>query len=114
MRRSFRKLREEIRKTKSDKEKALAYYNLGLFHDNNGREMQAIPSYEKALGVGALGRIKEAEALAWLASSLLKTGKPKEALKTLYRSRQITRDQKLLKFLKGLESRIKRRQPPLF
>ena len=90
-------------KTKSDE--AIAYYRLGLFHDNNGRESEAIPYYRNALKLG-LDAGMRAKALAWLASSLYKTGKSGEALKTIPKAMRLA-DEELLKFLEKLQKRIK-------
>jgi tetratricopeptide (TPR) repeat protein len=89
----------------SGKTKALAYYNLGVFHDNNSREVEAIPNYKTALRLGLEPKTK-AKALAWLASSLYKTRKPKEAIKSCREALRMTSDPVLKKFLKGLEARI--------
>src|SRR5581483_5304975 len=94
----------KIIQAKNKKAKAIAHYNLGLFHDNNGREKEAILNYLKALKFGLEKKIKS-QALAWLASSLYKTGKPKEALKRIKESKKIG-DKKLQQFLMGLEKRI--------
>jgi len=108
MRRSKRHLEESIAKTNDQRERALAYYNLGLFHDNNGREEAAIPNYVEALRLG-LDQDIEAKALAWLSSSLYKTGKPERALERLIESFGIATDVSLQRFLIGLQKRIKRR-----
>ena len=86
---------------------ARAHYELGLFHDNNGREAQAIPHYRKALELGIDPAVVP-EALAWLASSLYKTGQPEEASVTARRALCLTQDPALEKFLVGLLRRIKR------
>lgn len=67
----------------------------------------AIPNYEKALRLG-LDKKKRTEALAWLASSLYKTGKPKGALTRLNTSLGITKDDSLKKFLQRLKQKIKK------
>ena len=104
MPRNTKKLEEEISKAMNRKQKAIAYYNLALFHDNNAREIEAIPNYKMALKLG-LGKDLKSKALAWLASSLYKTGKQKEALKiTKQAMRQA--DKKLQKFLTGLQREI--------
>ena len=102
--RNKKDLENKIIQAKNKKAKAIAHYNLGLFHDNNGREKEAIPNYLKALKFGLEKKIKS-QALAWLASSLYKTGKPKEALKRIKESKKIG-DKKLQQFLMGLEKRI--------
>lgn len=104
--RNRKKLEKAIAEGKSKKRKAIAYYNLGLFHDNNGREAEAIPNYLQAIKLGLKENLRS-KALAWLASSLYKTKKPREALKRVAESRRIA-DDKLKKFLIGLESRIKK------
>ena len=106
MPRNKKRLEEKIKKAKSRKEKAIAYYNLGLFHDNNGREIKAVPNYKLALKFGLEKRLKS-QALAWLASSLYKTSKPKDALKKV-RESEIIADGRLQNFLTGLENRIKK------
>ena len=105
-RRNIKKLEANIKNAKNKIEKALAYYNLGLFHDNNARESEAIPNYLLALKFG-LNKNLKSKALAWLASSFYKIGKPKEALKKLKESKKIA-DIKLGKFLIGLEKRIQK------
>ena len=107
MKRRDQKVLEKLIIKASSKNKAVAYYNLGVFHDNNAREAEAIPNYEKALKLG-LDNKKKSECLAWLASSLYKTGKPKEALKRLEESYKIA-GPKLKKFLDGLRRRINKK-----
>jgi uncharacterized protein HemY len=87
--------------------KARAHYALGLFHDNNSREGEAIPHYKRAIAFGLPGSTK-AQALAWLASSLYKTGSPHEAHATLQKAQRLTSDPQLRRFLEGLERRINR------
>ena len=48
-RRSLVQLERVVREASTDAEKAQAHLELGLFHDNNGREAEAIPHYEQAL-----------------------------------------------------------------
>jgi hypothetical protein len=103
-RRSEKHLRENIKCAKTGKVKARAYYELGLFHDNNAREAEAVPRYRQALRLG-LDKKRKSRALAWLASSLWKAGKPKEALLALQRSER-TADKRLKKFLADLKKRI--------
>ncbi len=86
---------------------AAAHYELALFHDNNSREAEAIPHYRQAIELG-LSHSDEANATAWLASSLHKTGKPECALYQLAESRQLNQDESLSRFLNGLEQRIRR------
>lgn len=103
-RRNIKKLREAIIKAKSNKTKAVAYYELGLFHDNNGREKEAIPNYERALELGLKKDLKS-KALAWLGSSLYKIGKPRKALNQIRQSGKIA-NQKLRRFLNRLKARM--------
>ncbi len=106
-RRSRAALERAASAAQSARTRALAYYQLALFHDNNWREAEAIPNYERALRLG-LPRMLEAEALAWLASSLYKSGQPRRALGALQRSRKLARSASLRVFLDGLERRIAR------
>ena len=86
---------------------ARAHYELGLFHDNNGREAQAIPHYRKALELGIDAGVVP-EALAWLASSLFKTGHPTEAALRAGQALRLTVDPSLEGFLRRLLLRIER------
>lgn len=106
-RRSFKILQQAISASKTKRQKALAYYNLGLFHDNNGREKEAIPNYLNALKLG-LDAPTRAKALAWLASSLYKTGKPKQALKKISKLLGVAKDIRLKRFQIRLKGRITR------
>lgn len=109
-RRSRAGLEAQVEGAKSSRQKAIALFQLALFHDNNARESDAIPLYEKALKAG-LDSAPKAKALAWLASSLYKTGEPKRAMTRIRQSRAIvtrTKDASLEKFLAGLEARIAR------
>lgn len=105
MRRNLIKLENKIMAAHTKRGRAIAHYNLGLFHDNNGREVKAIPNYKKALNLG-LRRNLRAQALAWLSSSLYKTGRYNLALTTLRQSKNLAKDRNHVKFLKGLEGRI--------
>jgi hypothetical protein len=89
--------------------RALACYELALFHDNNSREAEAIPLYREAIALG-LPSARRAEALAWLASSLMKTGSPDEARQRAMEARALTSDAALQLFLEGLHRRLARRQ----
>ena len=109
MRRKLSTLLEAIRSASSKKDKAVAHYNLGLFQDNNGREAEAIPYYEAALKLG-LNREIQSQALAWLASSLQKTGHPAEALGRAREAQSLSSDADLQRFLEGLARRIQRRK----
>ena len=106
--RNRKKLEETIIKAKTAEKKAKAYYNLGVFHDNNSREIEAIPHYERAIKLGFDQQTK-AKALAWLASSLYKTDNSAKGFKKVKESLALTTDEKLKKFLLGLRQRIKRK-----
>ncbi|HEX3700345.1 MAG TPA: tetratricopeptide repeat protein [Phenylobacterium sp.] len=88
--------------------RAQACYELALFHDNNSREAEAIPLYRQAIALG-LPTARRAEALAWLASSLVKTGSPDEARQRAMEARELTSDAALRLFLEGLQRRIAHR-----
>ncbi len=109
-RRSRAVLLRAIEEAGTDNHRALAHFELALFHDNNGREAEAVPQYEAAISLG-LAEKRNAEALAWLASSLYKTGRPYDAMQRLAQSRAVAQDARLLRFLVGLERRIHRRWP---
>jgi hypothetical protein len=106
-RRNRVQLEQAIAAARTLQEKALAHFQLALFHDNNARERDAIPNYEAALRLG-LDSSRHAGALAWLASSLYKTGQPGIALAKIAESRRRTRDPELRMFLDGLERRVRR------
>jgi hypothetical protein len=106
-RRSRERLEAAVGETGSDADRAKAHYELGLFHDNNGREAEAIPHYEAALGLGLDGETR-AMCLAWLASSLLKTGRAAQALVRLAECQEMGVDGDLLRFVERLDKRIKR------
>ena len=103
------RLLEAVETAPSGRDRAIAHYNLGLFHDNNGREVEAVPQYEAALRLG-LDTPTESKSLAWLASSLYKTGSPEEALKRVRQSRSLASDARLIRFLVRLEGRIHRQR----
>jgi hypothetical protein len=107
-RRSRSRLEERVNEATSSADKAQAHFELGLFHDNNGREAEAIPHYEAALKLGLSGQPR-AECLAWLASSLYKTHQPEAALHRALEAREATSDRGLMEFLGGLERRIRAR-----
>ncbi len=100
-------LERAVADARTHRAKALAHFHLALFHDNNARERDAIPHYEAALKLG-LASSRRAEALAWLASSLYKTGQPQAALKKIGALRSRAPDAKLRMFLEGLERRVRR------
>jgi len=106
-RRSLAALSAAVDQATSRSEKARAHYNLGLFHDNNGREAQAIPHYRTALALGVDPGV-EPEALAWLASSLHKTGQPGEAALRAGQALRLATDLSLECFLRRLLRRIDR------
>ena len=106
-RRNLAQLEASIEQARTRRAQAAAYYQLGLFHDNNNREAEAIPNYEKALRLGLTGEMR-AQAFAWLASSFYKTRRSKLALLSLKRARSATRSEPLRKFLARLELRILR------
>lgn len=106
-RRSLGSLTAALDQATKKTSKARAHYDLALFHDNNGREAQAIPHYRKALVLGIDPGL-EAEAFAWLASSLFKTGSPTEATSSAHQALCLTRDPELRRFLVRLMRRIDR------
>ncbi len=106
-RRSLAALLRAVEKAGGDDSRALAHFELAVFHDNNSREAEAVPHYEAAIGLG-LDKKRNAEALAWLASSLYKTGRPHDAMGRLRQARGEARDAKLSRFLDGIEGRIRR------
>lgn len=105
-RRSRQALEQAVAASASGAGLARSHYELALFHDNNGREAEAIPHYEAALAHGLDGELR-AECLAWLASSLYKTGRPNDALACLGEARELTESRELMKFLAGLERRVR-------
>ena len=98
---------EQLKGPGADDSRARVHFELAVFHDNNGREAEAVPQYEAAIGLG-LDKRRNAEALAWLASSLYKTGRPHDAMRRLTQARAVALDAKLGRFLDGLERRIRR------
>jgi tetratricopeptide (TPR) repeat protein len=98
-------LESAIAAARSCGDRAQAHYELALFHDNNSRESEAVPHYETALKLGLVGEQK-AQALAWLASSLYKTGLPDDASKRAQQARRLTADPTLIRFLEKLTYRI--------
>ena len=106
-RRSLASLTAALDRAGTRSEKARAHYDLGLFHDNNGREAQAIPHYREALALDINPAVVP-EALAWLASSLYKTGQSAEALARANQALRITPDPSLRGFLVRLLRRIDR------
>ena len=106
-RRSLVALLRAVEEAATDDSRALAHFELALFHDNNGREAEAVPQYEAAISLG-LDKKRNAEALAWLASSLYKTDRPHDAIQRLMQARAMAQDTGLQRFLDGLERRINR------
>ncbi len=106
-RRNLAALLRAVERAGADDSRARVHFELAVFHDNNGREAEAVPQYEAAIGLG-LDRRRNAEALAWLASSLYKTGRPHDAMRRLTQARAVALDAKLGRFLDGLERRIRR------
>jgi len=106
-RRSLKELQGAVESATSRKKKALALYELALFHDNNSREAAAIPFYQMAIRFG-LDRKHEAMARAWLASSLYKTGRSREAQKQISVASKLVQHPQLKKFLAGLSKRIEK------
>ena len=106
-RRSLVSLTAALDQATTKKAKARAHYDLALFHDNNGREAQAIPHYRKALALG-ISPVVKAEAFAWLASSLFKTGSHTEAASSAHQALGLTQDLSLRRFLVRLLRRIDR------
>ncbi len=104
MRRTRQALEANLEKAKTKPAKAIASYELGLFHDNNSRESEAIPYYRQALRLGLDAGLR-VKALAWLASSLYKTGQPEEAQRCVAQAMRIA-DGELLKSLKRLQKEI--------
>jgi hypothetical protein len=105
-RRSLSQLQTAVTQARSRRDKATAHYHLALFHDNNSREAEAIPHYLDALALG-LPRAVKVQALAWLASSLHKTGSPERALANVRKSLALASDPQLREFLDGLERRVR-------
>jgi tetratricopeptide (TPR) repeat protein len=104
-RRNRRTLERAIAEARTSDEQALAHYQLAVFHDNNSREADAIPHYERALALG-LDRHTQTQALAWLASSLYKTQQPAAALGRIDEALSLGPDPELTRFLLGLRRRV--------
>jgi hypothetical protein len=68
-RRNREALEAAINAATNDAEQAVAHFKLGVFHDNNSRESDAIPHYVAALALGLDGAVR-AECLAWLSSTV--------------------------------------------
>jgi hypothetical protein len=107
-RRSLKELQGAVESATGRTKKALALYALAVFHDNNSREAEAIPSYQQAIRLG-LERKYEAMARAWLASSLYKAGRSREAQKQISVASKLVQNPRLKKFLVGLAKRIEKK-----
>lgn len=103
MRRSRVRLEQAVTDAHTSAERAQAWYALGLFHDNNNPDAEAIPCYRRAL---ASELDAQTQALAWLASSLMKTGARDAARRAAAQAQRLTTDDSLRKFLAGLRRRI--------
>ena len=97
-RRSLASLSAALEQASTSSAKARAHFELALFHDNNGREAQAIPHYRSALALGVEPAV-EPEAFAWLASSLYKTGHAAEARRQALDALRLADDPSLSRFL---------------
>lgn len=93
----------------SRKDRALAHYNLAVFHYSNAREILAIPHYRLALRLGLPVNLK-LTALAWLASSLYKTNQSPQALRAIRQCRALGPPSGIASFLDKLESRIDKKR----
>ena len=109
-RRDRRTLERAIDEAGTVEKQAMAHYHLAVFHDNNSREAEAIPHYERALALG-LERTTQVHALAWLASSLYKTNQPAVALERVEQALSLVPDPDLTQFLLGLRRRIQAKLP---
>ena len=104
-RRSLKELQRAVESATGRSKKAQALYELALFHDNNSREAEAVPIYQRAIRLG-LDRSHEAMARAWLASSLYKTSRPREALKQISSALKLAQRASLRNFLLRLKEKI--------
>ena len=87
-RRSLATLLKAVEEAGTGDSRALAHFELALFHDNNGRELEAVPQYEAAISIG-LDKKKNVATLTSLASSLNKTGRPRDGDDLRTRIRQL-------------------------
>jgi hypothetical protein len=106
MRRSTQALEEAVAKARGQRERALACYRLGVFHDNNGREAVAIGCYRRALRLGLSAEV-EGAARAWLTSSLWKTGQVAAARREWRRAADVARGE-VARFLERLGRKLDR------
>ena len=109
MRRNVKQLERAAEAARSSSEQALACFQLAVFHDNNGREREAIPYYRQALKLGLPQKAK-AQASAWLASSLYKVGAKASARKQAEIALRLARGPLRL-FVIRLQRRIGHRGP---
>jgi tetratricopeptide (TPR) repeat protein len=109
LRRNLAQLKQSVTDAQTDRERAVALYDLALFQDNNGRETDAITKYRQALRLG-LDNESRVCALAWLASSLFKTGQYAAAMRNSELALAEPCPPKLTRFLLGLQRRIRRKQ----
>lgn len=107
MPRKLSDLEEELADSKTALAKAEAHFALAVFHDNNSREAAAIPHYVLALKSGLQG-LDKARAHAYLASSLWKVGKSKEALKVISDSERLRMPIDLANWIGRLKQRVLR------
>jgi hypothetical protein len=105
-RRNLKQLEQAVESARSNRARAVALYRLAVFHDNNGGEVVAIPLYRRAISLG-LDRKIEVFAIAWLASSLFKTGRSTAAMRCVRRAMGMSPPRGLRVFLTGLQRRIK-------
>jgi tetratricopeptide (TPR) repeat protein len=110
VRRNRLQLEQAVADAPNKRERAAAWYRLGVFHDNNGREEIAIGCYEQAISLGLTSACK-ARALAWLASSLFKVGRSREAWERSQQAIRSAQDKKLKEFVARLQRRIQRTSP---
>lgn len=106
-RRRARELEQALFDAQSPAAKALAHFRFSVFHDNNGREAEAIPHYRAALQLG-LPKMQQAQALAWLASSYWKVGRTRQALRCIEALRHRRLSAQLSEWVRRLEVRVKR------
>ncbi|MBC7784846.1 MAG: tetratricopeptide repeat protein [Burkholderiales bacterium] len=109
-RRDPKRLQQAVANARTDRERAVALYQLAVFHDNNGREAIALPNYRRAISLG-LDAKTEVRALAWLASSLYKTDQSAAALRCSQKAIAASHcPEKLKQFLESLQRRIRRKR----
>ncbi len=104
-RRSRAAFERAVENASTDRSRAAACFDLAVFHDNNSREDDAIPYYREALALG-LDAVRRPQALAWLASSLHKTGVIEEAREVAQEAERLAREPHLVKWIQDLRGRI--------